>query len=377
MRRVRFVDLVAQQRAVGSEVQRAVVDALDRTDWILGTDVQAFEEELAAYCGAAGAVGTDSGLSALELALRAVGVGPGDEVVIPGNTFIATALAVSATGATPVLADVEPLTHLLDPARVEEALTPSTRAIVPVHLYGQLADMEAIGEVARRHDLRVVEDACQAHGARRWGRRAGTQADAAAFSFYPSKNLGAYGDGGAVVSSDPTLLDEVRMLRNYGQRRKYHHVSKGFNRRLDTVQAAALRVKLRHLDAWNEARADAALRYSARLSDIGVLAPQVAEGNDHVWHLFVIQVQAREEVASLLGRCGVETGIHYPVPIHRQPAYGELAWQAERLPIVDAQADHLLSLPMHPFLSEADTGHVVDALASALDRTRMREAIHG
>lgn len=375
MRRIRFVDMEAQQREVGTEVGRAVASVLDGTDWILGREVARFEEEFADYCDAGGAVGTDSGLSALELALRAFGIGPGDEVVIPANTFIATALAVSSTGAEPVLVDADPRTHLIDPELIEAALTPRTRAIVPVHLYGQPADMDAIDAIAMHHNLVVVEDACQAHGARYHGRRAGSLGHAAAFSFYPGKNLGAYGDGGIVVSSDDSLLEEIRTLRNYGQVEKYHHEVKGFNRRLDTVQAAALRVKLRRLDRWNEARASAADTYRGLLRQVGLTPPHVAPGVTSVWHLYVVQVSERDEVRRAMQAAGVEVGIHYPVPIHQQPAYAELEHHGARLPVTESQADRLLSLPMHPFLDSEDIERVIDVLVASVGEHRLREAV--
>lgn len=372
-----FVDLVAQQRMIGVDVEAAMLATLRRTDWVLGREVQDFEEEFASYCGAQGAVGTDCGLSALELALRATGVGPGDEVIIPGNTFIATALAVSSAGAEPVLVDVDPRTHLIDPRRVEEAVTPATRAVVPVHLYGQTVDMDAINGLARRHGLVVIEDACQAHGAWYGDRRAGSLGDAAAFSFYPSKNLGAYGDGGIVVSSDPSVIDAVRSLRNYGQQEKYNHVTRGMNRRLDTIQAAALRVKLRHLDDWNAARGAAAVRYRQSLQQAGVTPPHVADGNEHVWHLHVVQVEHRAAVQAVMESEQIEVGVHYPIPIHRQPAYRTLAGEVDRLPIVEGQADHLLSLPMHPFLQDAEIDRVVEVLAAAVRRSGRARATVG
>lgn len=357
-----FVDLAAQRSDVGEDVEAAVVRALGRTDLVLGLEVERFEEELADYCEVAGAVGTDSGLSALELALRAFGVGPGDEVITAANTFIATALAISATGATPVLVDVDQRTYEINPVLVEQAITERTKALVPVHLYGQPADMDALVGIAHRRGLAVVEDACQAHGARYHGRRVGSLGNAAAFSFYPSKNLGAYGDGGAVVSSDPGVLDEVRLLRNYGQREKYHHEVLGFNHRLDTLQAAALRVKLRHLDGWNDARRERATAYSQALREVGVQPPYVIDGVEHVWHLFVIEVDRREARRHRMFERGIETGIHYPIPIHRQRAYDGLPLATGGYPVTERAASRILSLPIYPQLPVESIPVVVDAL---------------
>jgi dTDP-4-amino-4,6-dideoxygalactose transaminase len=362
---VRFVDLMAQWADVGDEVEAAVVHTLRRTDLVLGHDVERFEEELADYCEVAGAVGTDSGLSALELILRAYGVGPEDEVITAANTFIATALAISATGASPVLVDVDPRTYTIDPLQFEAAITERTKAVVPVHLYGQPAEMDSIRAIARRHGLVVVEDACQAHGARYRGRRAGSLGDAAAFSFYPSKNLGAYGDGGAIVSNDGALLDEVRLLRNYGQREKYRHEVRGFNHRLDTLQAAALRVKLCRLDGWNQARRERAAAYGQALRAIGIEPPHVVDDVEPVWHLFVIEVDERDARRQRMLEAGIDTGVHYPIPIHRQGAYADLRVAAGGYPITERAAQRLLSLPMYPQLPLDLIPVVVDALLAS------------
>src|SRR3954454_3508319 len=290
----------------------------------MGAELAAFEGEFAQLCEAEHAVGTDSGLSALELILRAAGIGPGDEVITSANTFIATVLAISHAGASPVLVDVDPQTANIDPAAVQDAVGPRTRAIIAVHLYGQPADMDAVRRVADAHGLLVVEDACQAHGARYRCRRAGSLGAAAAFSFYPAKNLGALGDGGAVVTSDAELADAVRTLRDYGQRRKHDHVVKGFNRRLDTLQAALLRVKLRHLDAWNARRREHAAGYTALLEGRGPTLPRPVAGVEPVWHLYVIEDDDRDRLRAALAERGIQTGIHYPVPVHLQPAYADL-----------------------------------------------------
>ena len=370
MNTIPFVDLAAQHRSV----QEAVADALDRTlsrtDWVLGPEVDAFEAEFAVYCGAAGAVGTDSGMSALELALLGLGVGPGDEVITAANTFVATALAISHVGATPVLVDVDPERYTLDPARLEAAITGRTRAIMPVHLYGQPADMDEIMGIAAAHDLAVVEDACQAHGARYRGRRAGSLGHAAAFSFYPSKNLGAYGDGGIVVSNDESLLERLRVLRNYGQAEKYRHVVKGFNRRLDTLQAAILRVKLARLDGWNDARRRIAARYERGLAAVGIAPPRLAPDVEGVWHLYVIELDGRDEARAFLAGRGIQTGIHYPIPVHLQPAYADLGRPAGSFPVSERAAGRILSLPMYPEMPLGAVDEVVAALGDFVAERR-------
>jgi dTDP-4-amino-4,6-dideoxygalactose transaminase len=360
---VPFVDLGAQQRALARELNAVASDMLGRTDWVLGHDLEAFEREFADYCGAAHAVGVDSGLSALELILRGYGIGPGDEVITAANTFIATALAISHAGARPVLVDVDPHTYNLDPELVEAVVTARTRAIMPVHLYGQPADMESLGEIADRHGLLVIEDAAQAHGARHRGRRAGSLGHAAGFSFYPAKNLGALGDGGAVVTDDGDLAEAVRVLRDYGQRQKYDHAVQGFNRRLDTLQAGFLRVKLRHLDEWSEQRRRHAALYEELLGDSGVVTPVIAEGVESVWHLYVVRSDGRDALRAALGEQGIQTGIHYPVPVHLQTAYSELGHRRGDFPVTERYADEILSLPMYPEL-EPDA---IRRVAAAVD----------
>lgn len=360
---VRFVDLEAQRDSLGDQVQQAAIEALSRTDWILGSEVELFEQEFAGYCDAHFAIGVDSGTSALELALRAVGVGEGDEVITAANTFIATAFAIAHAGGSIRLADVSPETSTIDPDAVEAAVTERTKAIVPVHLYGRPAEMDALQEIADRHGLAIVEDACQAHGARYKGRRAGSLGTAAAFSFYPSKNLGACGDGGAVVTSDPEVAESLRLLRNYGQREKYRHEIVGFNRRLDTIQAAILRVKLRHLDAWNASRARHAERYSELLAGSGVELPASAASGEHAWHLYVIASSERDRIQSGLSELGIQTGIHYPVPIHLHEACSYLGYQRGSFPVAERQAETILSLPMFPELTSAAVAHVAESIA--------------
>ncbi len=361
--RIPFVDLAAQRASISDEIDKAIRGCLERNDWILGRDVAAFEEEFAAYCETTAAVGTDSGLSALELALRGFDIGSGDEVITAANTFVATALAITAAGATPVLVDVDPETFNIDPTLLENAVGPRTKAIMPVHLYGRPADMEPIMALAERNGLIVIEDACQAHGARHEGRRVGSIGHAAAFSFYPSKNLGAYGDGGAITTSDEQILDRLRLLRNYGQREKYVHEVQGFNRRLDTLQAAVLRVKLRRLDAWNEARRRNAALYAELLAQHGFEAPVSQPWAEHVWHLYVIRARDRDALRAHLGECGIETGIHYPLPIHLQPSFRHLGYARGDFPVTEVLAEEALSLPMFAELTESQIRIVVEAIA--------------
>lgn len=371
---VPFVDLAAQYAAIAGDVHEAISRVLRDADFILGRDVRAFEEEFAAYCGAGWAVGVDSGTSALELALRACGVGPGDEVIVPANTFIATALAVSCAGAMPVLVDVDETSYTIDVDQMEKAVGPRTKAIIPVHLYGHPADMDPIMEIARRRGLMVVEDACQAHGSRYKGRRVGAIGHAAAFSFYPGKNLGAYGDGGMVVTSDARIAESIRLLRNYGQREKYHHLSKGFNRRLDSLQAAVLRVKLRHLDDWNAMRRQHAELYRRRLARSGVNLPAAADDVEHVWHLFVIQTEDRDGLQGHLASRGISTGIHYPIPIHLQPAYHSLGLTRGAFPASEQAARRILSLPIFPELEATAVEYVGREIERFLQARVLRPA---
>lgn len=364
--RVPFADLKEQYHAISGEIDDAVRGVIQRADFILGKEVEEFETEFAAYLGVKHAVGVGSGLAALELALRAYGIGPGDEVVTAANSFVATALAIAAVGARPVLADIDPLTHNIDPRALEAAITPRARAAIPVHLYGQPAALEPILAVSERHNLLVIEDACQAHGARYQGRRVGGFGHAAAFSFYPAKNLGAYGDGGMVTTDDPSVAEKVRRLRNYGQVAKYHHEVAGTNSRLDTLQAAVLRVKLRYLDRWNESRRQHASSYGRLLDGLPLRRPSVAGDVEHVYHLYVIEVDERDRVREALHALGVETGIHYPVPIHLQKAFASLGHRPGDFPVTEAAAQSVLSLPMFPELTEAQVADVAEALSRTL-----------
>lgn len=357
-----FLDLGAIQQSYAPALREAFERVLRSGWYILGQEVEQFEREFAAYCGARGCVGVANGLDALALALRALGVGAGDEVIVPSNTYIATWLAVSQVGATPV--PVEPLeaTANLDPARIAAALTPRTRALMPVHLYGQPADLAPILALAREHGLKVVEDAAQAHGARYQGRRLGAHGDAVAWSFYPGKNLGALGDGGAVTTDDPRLADRIRVLRNYGSRRKYHNEVLGVNSRLDELQAALLRAKLPRLDEDNARRAALAARYLQRLETGPVRPIQVAPHGDSAWHLFVIRHPRRDALAAALAQRGIGTMIHYPVPAHLQPAYAALGFAPGSFPIAEALHREVLSLPMGPTMRLEDVDRVVAAI---------------
>ena len=359
---VPFVDLGAQYSGVAEEVAHAISQVLRKTDFILGHDVARFEEEFAAYSETRYAIGVDSGTSALELALRAYDIGSGDEVITVANTFIATALAISYTGAIPVLVDIDPQTYALDISQIEAKLSPRTKAIMPVHLYGHPVDMDALMMVARKHNLIVIEDACQAHGAKYKGKRVGSLGHAAAFSFYPAKNLGAYGDGGIVVTNDERANTNIRMLRDYGQQKKYHHKLRGFNRRLDTLQASVLRVKLKYLDAWNSARRQHAQLYNQLLSGTDLILPYEAPNAESVWHLYVVRTPKREQLQSHLAQHGISTGIHYPVPIHQQEAYCDLGYRKGDFPITERYSGEILSLPMYAELTEQMVARVVDTI---------------
>lgn len=330
--------------------------------YVLGRECEAFEREFAEYCGAKHCIGVGNGLEALELTLRAYGVREGDEVIVPSHTFIATWLAVTMVGARPVPVEPSPLSYNLDPALLEAAVTSRTRAIMPVHLYGQTADMDAIRAVAARHGLRVVEDAAQAHGASYKGRRAGSLGDAAGFSFYPGKNLGALGDGGAVTTDDDELASRLRKLRNYGSTVKYRHELQGANSRLDELQAALLRAKLGRLDAENDARRRVALYYQEQLAGLPLGLPQLPGHGEHVFHLYVIRTPAREALRAHLDLHGIGHLVHYPTPCHRQPAFAAQSWP--QLPLADELASEVLSLPMAPYLVPCELDEVVRALRS-------------
>ncbi len=357
-----FVDLQTQYQSLKEEADAAVLAVMKRGDFVLGGAVAEFERAFADYCGVRHVIGVDSGYSALELIVRAYGIGPGDEVITVANTFIATTLAISNAGATPVLVDIDPETYNIDPTKIEAAITPRTRAIMPVHLYGQPVDMDPILAIARKRGLYVFEDAAQAAGARYKGRMIGGLADAAGFSFYPGKNLGAYGDGGAVATNNDEIAEKVRLLRNIGQKVKYYHEVKGFNHRLDTMQAAVLKVKLPHLDDWNASRRRAAATYNDLLHDLPLVTPLTPAYAEHIFHLYVIRVHNREALMEHLKSKGIASGLHYPIPIHVQPAYSELGYKAGDFPITEAYAETILSLPIYPELDDDKVAYVVDAI---------------
>ncbi len=359
---VPFLDLRAASLELKPEIDEALARVLDSGWFLLGQELEGFEDEFATYLGVKHCVGVGSGLDALHLAIRALGVVPGDEVLVPSNTYIATWLAVSYAGAVPVPVEPDELTYNIDPLKLEAAITTKTKGIVPVHLYGQPADMDAILEIARRHGLWVLEDAAQAHGARYKGKRSGGLASAAAWSFYPGKNLGALGDGGAVTTNDPDVADRVRVLRNYGSRIKYQFECKGLNSRLDELQAAVLRVKMKHLDDWNLRREHLAALYHQELRRTDLLLPYIPDWAQPVHHLFVVRSKKRDLLQRHLQARGIGTLIHYPVPPHLQPAYRELGLAEGSLPISEQIHREVLSLPMGPHLTDSQVAAVIDAV---------------
>ncbi|HUL52559.1 MAG TPA: DegT/DnrJ/EryC1/StrS family aminotransferase [Opitutaceae bacterium] len=372
---VPFLDLRAQHDPLRGELLAAIAEVVDRSAFAGGPLVAKFEEEFAAYCQTRAAVGVGSGTEALWLVLLARGIGPGDEVITVPNTFMATAEAISYCGAKPVLVDVDEQTYTLDPSRLERAITPRTKAVIPVHLFGQMADMDPIMEIARRHHLVVIEDACQAHGAEYKGRRAGSIGDAGCYSFYPGKNLGAWGEAGAVVTNDLTLAEKIRILRDHGQERKYHHSCIGWNARMDGIQAAVLRVKLKALDRGNAARRAHARLYDellGRLTNLTVTPP--AGYGVPVYHLYVVRVPERDRILRELAERGIACGIHYPQPIHLQEAYRGLGLGPGAFPVAERCAGEILSLPMFPELTPAQIALVVRELATVLPAARIPEA---
>lgn len=360
-----FLDMKAPYLELKQELDEAIARVVGSGWFIGGGEVDQFETEYAAYCGATQCVSVANGLDALYLALRALGVGPGDEVIVPSNTFIATWLAVSQCGATPVPVEPDERTFNIDPARIEAAITARTRVILPVHLYGQPSDMNPILAIAREHGLRVVEDAAQAHGARYRGRRLGAHGDAVAWSFYPGKNLGAMGDGGAVTTNDARLADRIRVLRNYGSRVKYVNEVQGVNSRLDPLQAGILRVKLAHLDKWNARRSTIAQRYQQRLVGCGLKLPHVSDWAEPVWHLYVVQHSKRDALQQALSDASVGTLIHYPIPPHLQEAYKQGGWRPGVFPIAERISNEVLSLPIGPHLQPDQVDAVIAATLKA------------
>ncbi|WP_428425429.1 DegT/DnrJ/EryC1/StrS family aminotransferase [Pararhizobium sp.] len=358
-----FLDLKAQYASIKDEIDTAVLGVLASAQYVLGPEVSQFEEEFAAYCDAKHAVAVNTGTSALHLALLAAGVGPGDEVITVPFTFVATVSAVCYAGALPVFVDVEPVTLTMDPAKLEAAITPRTKAIVPVHLYGQMADMDAIMAIAGRHGIAVIEDACQAHGAEYKGRRAGSIGASGCFSFYPGKNLGACGEGGIVVTNNDAHAKAIRMLRDWGQERRYHHLVKGFNYRMDGIQGAILRVKLRHLDAWTAARRTHAARYSSLLSGLDTVeTPTEVAYRRHVYHVYAIRCRDRDALHRALEAEGIQSGLHYPIPVHLQKAHEDLGYRPGDFPVSEAAARSVLSLPIYPEMTARQVEQVVAAV---------------
>ncbi|WP_322513889.1 DegT/DnrJ/EryC1/StrS family aminotransferase [Rhodopseudomonas palustris] len=359
---VPFLDLKAQYRQIKPEVDAAISRAIESTQFVLGPEVSAFEKCFAEYCNVGHCLAVNSGTSALHLALVAAGVGPGDEVITVSMTFVATTAAVLYSGAKPVFVDVDPVTWTMDPAQVEAAITERTKAILPVHLHGLMADMDPIMEIARRRGLVVIEDAAQAHGAEYKGRRAGSIGDFGCFSFYPGKNLGAYGEGGAVVTNQPELAKRVALLRDWGQETKYNHVVSGYNYRMDGIQGAVLNVKMNYIEAWTEGRRAAAADYDRQLAKLECVRPQPPAHSRHVYHVYALCLPRRDETLSMLQQAGIGVGIHYPVPVHLQKAYADLGYRAGDLPVTEGLAKRFLSLPIYPELRPEHVAEVVEQL---------------
>jgi dTDP-4-amino-4,6-dideoxygalactose transaminase len=366
MTTVPFVDLYKQHQEVESELMEVFQRVLRKSSFIMGAEVQQFEQSFAQYVGAAECIGVNSGTTALELALRALNVGPGDEVVTVANTFIATAEAISAVGARPVFVDVDPYSYTMNPALSEAAITTRTKALLPVHLYGQAADLDALVEVAQRHNLHLIEDACQAHGTTYKGRRVGTFGIAGCFSFYPGKNLGCLGEGGAVVTNDAKLSERMRMLRDHGSVKKYEHHIPGYNYRMEGLQGGFLSVKLKRLDWWNQRRRGAAQRYGELLAQTNLVLPVEMPWGEHVYHLYVVQADDRESLRQVLTAAGIESGLHYPVPLHLQEAYAGLGDKKGAFPVSEQVSSRLLSLPMHPYITNEEIDRVASVLSEAL-----------
>jgi dTDP-4-amino-4,6-dideoxygalactose transaminase len=365
--KVPFLDLKAQYESIRDEVAVAIKQVLDKTAFAGGPFVTQFEQEFAAYCNAKHCMGVGSGTEALWLTLLALGIGPGDEVITVPNTFIASAEAISYCGARPVFVDVDASTYNMDPARLEAAITPRTKAVIPVHLFGQMADMDAIMKIAKSRGIFVVEDACQAHGAEYGGRKSGSIGDAGCFSFYPGKNLGAYGEAGAVVTSNADLDRKIRMLRDHGQEKKYYHGMIGWNARMDGFQGAILSVKLKRIDTWNEARRKNARMYDELLKGVdGVVTPKQAAYAKHVYHIYAIRVKNRDEFINALAAKEIYCGIHYPIPLHLQAAYGSLGYAQGGFPVAEQSASQYVSLPMFPELSAGQIEHAVQAIKNLL-----------
>lgn len=351
-----------EYHSIKDEIQVAISKVLESSQFILGDEVTAFEEEFATYCQARYGVGVNSGSSALHLALLATGIGRGDEVITTPFTFVATVAAIVYTGAQPVFVDIEPSSLTIDVSQIEKAITGRTKAILPVHLYGQPADLDPILELAQRYHLKVIEDAAQAHGAEYKGRRVGSLGDLGCFSFYPGKNLGACGEGGIVVTNNSDYAQTIRMLRDWGQERKYHHVLKGYNYRMEGIQGAILRVKLRYLEEWTTARQSHALQYSQLLANTAVKIPEVIPYSKHVYHIYAVRASSRDTLQQVLQENGIQTGIHYPIPVHLMEAYSDLGYRSGDFPQAERAASEVLSLPMYAELSKAMVEWVSDAI---------------
>ncbi len=364
--KVPFVDLSAIHKPLEQEFNAVFQRVLEKSSFILGPEIKNFEDAFAAYLGADHCITVNNGTTALHLVLAALGIGPGDEVITVPNTFIATAEAISAVGATPVFVDVDAVSFTMDPAQVEKAITPRTKAILPVHLYGQCADLDALMAIADRHHLPLIEDACQAHGSEYKGRKAGTIGLAGCFSFYPGKNLGALGEGGAITTNDVALAQKLRMLRDHGSLRKYEHSLAGFNFRLEGLQGGLLAVKLPHLDSWNNERRNVAALYNEMLRDANVTLPVEMPYGKNVYHLYIVQIENRDEVKTQLANAGIDTGLHYPVPLHLQDAYKQLGYKKGDFPVSEKLSQQILSLPMYPGLSAEAVDHVATTLTEAV-----------
>ncbi|KPJ83724.1 MAG: erythromycin biosynthesis sensory transduction protein eryC1 [Spirochaetes bacterium DG_61] len=363
---VAFDALERQYKALKKDIHQSIVEVFESGKYILGENVKNFEQEFADFCDTRFAVGISSGTEAIHLALLACGIGQGDEVITVANTYIATAFAISYTGATPVLVDVDPETHTISIEQLEKAITSKTKAVIPVHLYGQCADMDAILEIAKKHDIKIIEDAAQAHGATYKGRKAGSMGDIGCFSFYPVKNLGACGDGGAAITNIEDLYEKLRILRYMGQKEKYTNLYIGFQERLDEIQAAILRVKLRHLGTWNKKRQELAALYNEILSDANLILPKIKDKNEHIFHIYVVRVENRDVIKSNLEKKGIQTQIHYPKAVHQQPAYQHLGYREGFFPVTESLIKEILSLPMHPFLYEEEVHYVANTLKEML-----------
>lgn len=356
--KINFVDLKRQYNSIKGEINEKINEVLESQSFILGQNVEAFEKEFAKYCGVKYGVGVASGTDALTLSIKALGIGENDEVITVPNTFIATIDAISRNRARPVFVDIDKKNYNIDPSKIEEKITKKTKAILPVHLYGQPADMDEINKIAEKHDLNIIEDACQSHGAEYRGKKTGSFSDIVCFSFYPGKNLGAYGDGGIVITNDEELAEKLKMQRNYGQKIKYQHDLKGFNSRLDEIQAAVLRVKLKHLDKWNDSRRKNAQIYNELLQDENLKIPIEKHDRKHVYHVYVIGCERRNELQEFLERGGISTGIHYPIPVHLTKAYSDLGYKEGDFPLTERCSKEILSLPMFPELTEKEIQYI-------------------